>query len=245
MARLRGADGCPWDREQTHESLKPYLLEEAYEVLETIDEGQYEGLKEELGDLILQPVFHAQIASEAGRFDMNDVVETLNAKLIRRHPHVFGDVEIHTAEEQKIHWETLKHQKEGKRSVIDGVPRTAPALLRAWRVQQKASTVGFDWNRIEPVWDKIREETEELTREIDSNEPARMEEELGDLLFALVNLARFIRVNPEEALRKAVDKFSGRFRQIEETLIRQGRDIRQTPLEEMDAIWNQIKEGES
>jgi tetrapyrrole methylase family protein/MazG family protein len=245
MTRLRGPDGCPWDREQTHESLKPYMLEEAYEVLETIDQKDMEGLKEELGDFILQSVFHAQIAEESGDFNMEDVLKTINDKLIRRHPHVFGDVQIKTAEEQKIHWETLKQKKEGKKSVIEGVPVSAPALLRAYRVQEKASTVGFDWNEISPVWDKIHEELGELKAEIDQDNRERIEEEFGDFLFAIVNLSRFIKVNPEDALRKSIDKFASRFGKVEERLKEDGKDIRKSTLEEMDAVWNQIKDQET
>lgn len=241
MAELRSPTGCPWDKEQTHASLKPYLIEEAYEVLESIDRGKHEELREELGDLMLQSVFHAQIAKEKGQFDMEDVLDTINEKLIRRHPHVFGDVKIETAEEQKVHWETLKRTKEGKKSVIDGVPKASPALMRAYRVQQKAATVGFDWKDVKPVWDKIAEETTELKEEIKKGDTERMEEELGDLLFAIVNLSRFIKTNPEEALRKAIDKFSDRFQQVESTIQNQGKDIRECTLEEMDAIWNRIK----
>jgi len=245
MSKLRSEDGCPWDKEQTHESLKPYMLEEAYEVLESIDMGDTEGLKEELGDFMLQSVFHAQIAAETGDFTMEDVLNTINAKLIRRHPHVFGDVEIETAEEQKIHWETLKQKKEGKKSVIEGVPVSAPALLRAYRVQQKAATVGFDWNEISPVWDKVHEELDELKLEIDRENRDSIEEEFGDFLFAIVNLGRFIKVNPEDALRRAIDKFSSRFRKVEQQIAESGKDIRQSTLEEMDVIWNRIKEEEN
>lgn len=244
MRKLRSRDGCPWDREQSHESLKPYMLEEAYEVLETIDIKDMEALKEELGDLMLQSVFHAQIASESGYFSMEDVLQAINDKLVRRHPHVFGDVQIETAEEQRIHWETLKQKKEGKKSVIDGVPVSAPALLRAYRMQQKAATVGFDWNDISPVWDKIHEELGELKSEIDRENVDKIEEEFGDFLFALVNLSRFIKVNPEEALRKAINKFDFRFRQVEQRLKDADKDIRQSTLEEMDAIWNEIKDQE-
>ncbi|NQT24486.1 nucleoside triphosphate pyrophosphohydrolase [candidate division KSB1 bacterium] len=245
MRKLRSEEGCPWDKEQTHESLKPYLIEETYEVLETIDSGDKEALREELGDFVLQAVFHAQIAAEAGDFTMEDVLNTINDKLIRRHPHVFGDVQIETAEEQKIHWETLKHKKEGKISVIEGVPKNAPALLRAHRVQQKAATVGFDWNDITPVWDKVHEELGELKTEIELDDAQKIEEEFGDLLFAIVNLSRFIKVNPEDALRKAINKFSSRFQQVEQRLKDDGKDIRKSTLDEMDIIWNQIKEQEN
>ncbi len=240
MARLRGREGCPWDREQTHETLKQYLLEEAYEVLESIDHKDSAALREELGDLLLQSVFHAQIAAESGAFNIYDVLETINEKLIRRHPHVFGDTVIHTAEEQKIHWEKIK-KHEGKKSVIDGVPKQAPALLRAYRIQQKAATVGFDWEKKEQVWDKVREEIDELHEAINSEDQEAVAEEFGDLLFALVNLSRFLRVHPEEALRRAIEKFIVRFQRVETRYAENGKRMQDATLEEMDAVWNEIK----
>jgi len=243
MAKLRSSDGCPWDREQTHDSLKPYLLEEAYEVLETLDDGDFEGLKEELGDLMLQVVFHAQLADEKGRFSIGDVLDTINQKLMRRHPHVFGQTEIHTAEEQRIHWENLK-KKEGKASVLDGVPKTLPALLRARRIQQKASTVGFDWEKTEQVWEKVKEEIGELEEVLQTQDANRIEEEFGDLLFALVNLSRFIRVDPENSLRRAVDKFIRRFQKVEQTMDALGKKMNEASLDEMDAVWDRIKHSE-
>lgn len=239
---LRGPEGCPWDREQTHQSLSSHLLEEAYEVLESIDNNDFNGLQEELGDLLLQSVFHAQIAKENGQFTMLEVLEQINQKLIRRHPHVFGAAVIKTAEEQHKNWENIK-RKEGKKSVLDGVPLHAPSLLRAYRIQRKASTVGFDWNSIDPIWEKINEEIDELKEVIASQNKARIQEEFGDLIFALVNLSRFIQVNPENALRLAIIKFIKRFNQVENTLKAQGKKIDETTLEEMDEIWNQIKEG--
>ena len=242
MEKLRGEDGCPWDKEQTHDSLKPYLLEEAYEVLETIDEKDFDGLKEELGDLLLQVIFHAQLAREKNYFTIIDVLETVSQKLVRRHPHVFGQMEINTSEEQRIHWEHLK-KKEGKASVLDGVPKAIPALLRARRVQQKASTVGFDWEETEQVWKKVMEETAELREAIDSKDQKIIEEEFGDLLFALVNLTRFIKVDPEDSLRLAVEKFTARFQKVEKTMEACGKDLRDSTLEEMDAVWNRIKKN--
>jgi tetrapyrrole methylase family protein/MazG family protein len=241
MEKLRSSGGCPWDQQQTHESLKPYLLEEAYEVLDALDKNVDEGLKEELGDLMLQIVFHAQIAAEEKRFTITEVLNTINDKLVRRHPHVFGQTEIKTAEEQRIHWEKLK-KKEGKKSVLDGVPKISPALLKAYRIQQKASTVGFDWGEIEPVWEKVNEEIEELKEVIGTKEKEKITEEFGDLLFALVNLSRFIKVNPEDALRQAVEKFMNRFQKIEKTMATQGKDLRDATLEELDAVWNRIKQ---
>ena len=240
MAKLRSTNGCPWDREQTHDSLKPFLLEETYEVLETLDENDFAGLQEELGDLLLQVVFHAQLAQEEDRFTIKDVLETINRKLISRHPHVFGQIEINTSEEQRIHWEHLK-KREGKASVLDGVPKSLPALLRSHRIQQKASTVGFDWEKEDQVWKKITEEFDELKTAIESKDQEKIEEEFGDLLFALVNLSRFIKVNPEDALRRAVEKFTHRFQKVEKTMEASGKDLKKATLKEMDEVWNRIK----
>jgi tetrapyrrole methylase family protein/MazG family protein len=244
MARLRSEDGCPWDREQSHESLRQYLLEEAYEVLEAIDEGDLKELRLELGDLLLQVIFHAQIASEEGTFDISDVVDAITEKLIRRHPHVFGDVQIDSAEEQTKHWEQLK-QEEGKTSAVDGVPRAIPALQRAHRVQQKAAAVGFDWKAIEPVWEKVKEELEELRSEWQAGRQERVAEEFGDLLFALVNLARFLSVNPEDALRATTEKFLRRFKEVESRIKAQGHNMHERTLEELDAVWEEVKTEES
>ncbi len=240
VERLRGPGGCPWDREQTHLSMKPYLLEETYEVIETIDEGDGVKLAEELGDLLLQIVFHARIAEENGRFAMNDVLKAINAKLVRRHPHVFGEADIRTSEEQTRHWELLK-KAEGKASAMDGVPVSAPALLKAWRVQQKAAAAGFDWEKTDQVWEKVREEVSEFGEAMRLNDKAQMEEEFGDLLFALVNLSRFIHVNPEDAARRAADKFIRRFRRLEQAFNDRGLALRESTLEEMDKVWNRIK----
>ncbi|MDZ7386330.1 MAG: nucleoside triphosphate pyrophosphohydrolase [candidate division KSB1 bacterium] len=243
MATLRGEKGCPWDREQTHRSLRQYLLEEAYEVLEAIDQERYDDMKEELGDLLLQVVFHAQIAAEQGRFTIADVVQGINDKLVRRHPHVFGDAQIHTAEEQTVHWENVK-QGEGKESVVDGVPRELSALLRAHRVQSKAATVGFDWQDASQVWPKVEEELAELRRACQLGDQKKVEEELGDVLFSLVNLSRFIHVNPEDALRGTVDKFIRRFKQVERELKARGRSLQEATLQEMDEIWERVKGDE-
>lgn len=240
MKKLRSCDGCPWDREQTHESLKQYLIEECHEVIETIDKKNFKSLKEELGDLLLQPVFHAQIAAENDEFTIFDVVESINEKLIRRHPHVFGNKKINTSEEQKVHWEKIK-RSEGKKSAIDGVPKTLPSLLRAHRLQQKAATVGFDWDKTDQVWDKIFEEIDELKNAITTGEKNKIEEEFGDLLFSLVNLSRFLKTNPEENLRRASDKFCERFRKIEEVISNEKKNIENMSLEELDKIWNSIK----
>lgn len=245
MARLRGENGCPWDRDQTHESIKPYLVEEAYEVLEAIDEQDLAKLKEELGDLMLQIVFHARMAEDAGAFSMQDVLTAINEKLLRRHPHVFGELKAETAQEVLFNWEQIKQAERRKlndrASVLDGVPRELPALLRAHRLQEKASRVGFDWTEAQEVFRKVEEELAELQAAMDGRETDRVEAELGDLLFALVNLSRFLAVNPEEALRKTIARFIARFRYIEEELSRRGRSLRQATLEEMDALWAEAK----
>lgn len=243
MAALRGEKGCPWDKEQTHRSLRQYLLEEAYEVIEAIDQERYEDLQEELGDLLLQVVFHAQIAAEAGRFTIAEVLRGINEKLVRRHPHVFGEAVVRTASEQTRHWEKLKRE-EGKRSAVEGVPRELSALLRAHRVQAKAATIGFDWNRVEEVWEKVREELRELEEACARKNPAEIEEEFGDLLFSLVNLSRFIGVNPEDALRQTVEKFIRRFQAVERILLERGKKAGEATLEEMDQIWEEEKRRE-
>jgi tetrapyrrole methylase family protein/MazG family protein len=241
MARLRGEDGCPWDREQTPETVKPYLVEETYEVLEAIDEQNPAKLKEELGDLMLQVVFHAQMAHEAGAFTIADVLAAVNDKLTRRHPHVFGEGRAATTQEVLFNWEQIKQgerrKAKGQASLLDGVPRELPALLRAHRLQEKASRVGFDWKEAQEVFRKVEEELAELRDAMEVQAADRMEAELGDLLFALVNLSRFLAVNPEEALRKTIARFIARFHYIEEELARRGRSLRQATLEEMDALW--------
>jgi len=246
MRKLRGPGGCPWDAEQTHESLTRYLLEETYEVIEAIDTKSPEHLREELGDLLLQPVFHAVIAEEAGQFDMSDVISTLCEKLVRRHPHVFGDLDISDSNAQIENWERIK--KEEKRaeriSALSGVPPHLPALLKAHKITEKASRVGFDWNHSDQVFAKVMEELHEFEEAWAGGNPERMEDELGDLLFAIVNLGRFLSLNPEEALRKSISRFQKRFSHIEETLNRQGRQVSGATLEEMDILWEEAKREE-
>ncbi|MBD3287308.1 nucleoside triphosphate pyrophosphohydrolase [candidate division KSB1 bacterium] len=240
MEKLRSDDGCPWDREQTHQSLRQFLLEETYEVLETIDEENYDELKYELGDLLLQVIFHAQIAQENRMFDIGDVLKAISDKLIHRHPNVFGDVQIKSAEEQIVNWEKMKHS-EGKKSVIDGVPKELSALLRAHRIQSKAATVGFDWETIIQVWDKVKEELAEFETAIESKNQAEIEDEFGDILFTLVNLSRFINVNPEDAMRATTEKFIKRFKLVEQEIKKQGKLVSESSLDELDAIWDRIK----
>ncbi|RPI02572.1 MAG: nucleoside triphosphate pyrophosphohydrolase [Calditrichaeota bacterium] len=244
MAKLRSENGCPWDKEQNHRSLRQHLIEETYEVIEAIDENKYDHLAGELGDLLLQIVFHAQLAQEAGLFSIDDVVESINQKLVRRHPHVFGDEIIRTSQEQIVAWEKSKLKKEGKKSAVDGVPKELPALLRAYRLQGKAAAVGFDWPDLLPVWGKLAEETLELKEALDAGTEDDIEEELGDLLFTVVNISRFIKVNPEDALRRTIEKFERRFKQVEAEFNAAGRSLSDVSLQEMDLVWDKIKELE-
>jgi len=243
MRRLRGPGGCPWDAEQTHESLTRYLLEEAYEVIEAIDLKSPEHLKEELGDLLLQPVFHAAIAEEAGTFTIEDVICSLCDKLIRRHPHVFGDMQISDSSAQIENWERIKKSEKGdeRKSALSGVPPHLPALLRAQKITEKAARVGFDWEHVDQVVAKVMEELGEFEEAMAGGDNERMEAELGDLLFAIVNLGRFLSINPEEALRKTITRFQKRFNHVEQKLISQGRPMSTTSLEEMDRLWEEAK----
>lgn len=243
MKRLRAEGGCPWDREQNHESLKPYLIEEAYEVLDAIDKRDDEALREELGDLLLQIVFHAQIAAEESRFTVEDVARTIVEKLKRRHPHVFGNGRVRDSEEVLRNWEAIK-KGEGKESVLSGVPGGLPSLLRARRVQEKARRVGFDWDSIEGVTAKVMEELRELKQASESGDRAKVDEEFGDLLFSLVNFSRFLGVDAEDSLRRTIDKFSARFQRMERTAKARGKQsLESCTLEEMDALWEEAKNG--
>lgn len=265
MATLRAQSGCPWDRKQTHESLKPYLLEEAYEVLETIDQRDTQKLREELGDVLLQVIFHSQIAAEAGSFTVEDVIETLATKLVRRHPHVFGTGDttrqVSNSEQVLAQWEDIKRAEReavgNTQSALDGVPKTLPALLRAYQIQARASRVGFDWPQseasFEQILEKVAEEigelrealTQKLKRmESDSNQldiNEEVENELGDVLFSLVNLARFLKANPEDALRRATNRFIDRFHIVEAQAAEKGRSLKDMTLAEMDELWDEAK----
>ena len=258
LAKLRSAEGCPWDREQTHASLKPNLLEESYEVLEAIDHGDPGRLSEELGDVLLQVLFHAQLEAEAGRFTVEDVIQRLGEKLVRRHPHVFGNINLdekpRTAADVLARWEVIKqnerNEKEKATSILDGVAVTLPALMRALQVQERAARVGFDWPSIDGVIDKVEEECRELrearagSEQSDRSRNHRVEEEFGDLLFALVNMARFLQVNAEDSLRRATARFSERFRYLEAQARDAGKELRDLTLEQMDRWWNEAKEAE-
>jgi len=231
---------CPWDREQTHQSIRHSLIEETYEVIEAIDQNDFPELKRELGDLLLHIVLHAVMAEEQHSFTLDDVIDSISEKMIRRHPHIFSSTMVEDSQEVKRNWENIK-LSEGRTSVIDGVPKEMPALLRALRIQEKASKVGFDWKKKRDVWKKVEEEIKELSHAERSKNEAHIEEEFGDLLFALVNYSRFIGVIPEFALHKSIKKFTKRFQHIEEELHRRGKRIGNVSLKEMDGIWDAKK----
>lgn len=249
MARLRGEGGCPWDREQTFDSIKPYTLEETYEVLDAIDRRDWRGLAEELGDLVLQAVFYAQMAAEEGHFTIADALDAINAKLVRRHPHVFGDGTARTAEQVLARWNEIKQEEkrergEEKRGLLDGVVRNQPALMEAAHLSKKAAAAGFDWPDIEGVFGKIREEIVELENARAGASREEIEGEIGDLLFTVVNAARFLGVDPEQALRRTNAKFRQRFAQVEGGLEERGRSFGETTIEEMEELWQQAKREE-
>ena len=249
MARLRAPNGCPWDREQTHATLKPYLIEETYEALEAIDIGDDDELCKELGDVLLQVVFHAQIATEENRFDIEEVARAIVDKLIRRHPHVFADVDVDGSEQVLQNWEQIKKQErqeqgEATPSLLDGIPKQLPALMRAQLMQARVSRQGFDWDQIAGPLDKVEEEFAELRQAWASGETPAIEDEFGDLLFALVNTGRFLNVDPEQALRQSTEKFEHRFRALEEAVRTSGREISALSLQELDTIWDEIKARE-
>jgi len=246
MRLLRAPGGCPWDAEQSHESLKRYLIEETYEVIEAIDKNDPELLKEELGDLMLQPVFHAVIAEEKGEFTLDEVLDTICDKLVRRHPHVFAGQVVKTADEQVENWERIKKDEhgEGRKSALAGVPPHLPALMKAQKITEKAARVGFDWEHTDQVFAKVLEELHEFEETMAIGDETRMEAELGDLLFAIVNLGRFLSLNPEEALRKTIERFTRRFAHIEDTMHARGVHMKEATLEEMEELWEEAKDRE-
>ena len=238
MQRLRAPGGCPWDREQSFDTIKPYLLEEAYEVMDAIDAKDWDGLAEELGDLLLQPVFFAQMAAEENKFDIADSLNAINSKLIRRHPHVFGAGEAKTAEDVKRRWDEIKaEEKPRPKGLLTSISRSTPALVEAQQIASKAAGAGFDWDHIGQVYDKLDEEVREL-REATRDEA---EGELGDILFVIVNLARFLKIDPEQALRKTNAKFRRRFGHVEDGLAAQGKTPQQATIEEMENLWQDAK----
>ena len=253
MARLRSPSGCPWDREQTLQTLRPYLIEETYEAIEAIERGDWSQLAEELGDLQLQIAFQSQIASEEGQFTIEDVLRHINEKLIRRHPHVFGDESAETPGQVLHRWEQIKADEkrekgqangnsgDAQESILDGIPRSQPAVLEARKISRKAASAGFDWEQVGDIVEKLQEEIGELEAARKSALVEQLEEEVGDLLFTLVNIARHLKVNPELALRKANAKFRDRFAYVEDGLRRQGKSLESAELEEMEQLWQQAK----
>jgi MazG family protein len=248
MARLRGEGGCPWDREQTRTSLRPYLIEEAYEVVQAIDEGSRDHLVEELGDLLFQVVFHSQLGAEAGEFTMDDVITKLCSKMTRRHPHVFGDSVVADSRAALAQWERIKHEEAASKprsgSTLDGVPASLPALLRAQRLQGKAASVGFDWARWQDAWAKVREEMHELHEVMGQDDAARAEDEFGDLLFSMVNVARLRGMDAEDCLRRATEKFTRRFGKVEAEMKAGGRAVTEASAEDLDRAWEAVKAQE-
>ena len=255
MARLRAPGGCPWDREQTHVTLRTYLIEEAYEVLEALDAGDDAKFPEELGDLLLQVLFHSQIAHEQNRFTIVDVIREIHEKMIRRHPHVFGTRLAKDSAEVLRNWEIIKAEERrkkgigtpgnnpGEESILHGVPSSLPALLQGFQLTRKAARVGFDWHDVDGIFDKLGEETHELRAALKSAKPADIEDELGDLLFVAVNLARFLRVDPEIAMHRANQKFVRRFHEMEKLAREQGTTFAAVPRPDMESLWDQAKQN--
>ena len=245
MDRLRSPGGCPWDREQTFDTIKPYLLEETYEVMDSIDARDWEGLADELGDLLLQVVFFSQMAKEAGYFDVTDAIEAINSKLVRRHPHVFADGEAKTAEDVTRKWDEIKAGEKVSRpkpkGLLAGVPRSLPALMEARQIASRAAAVGFDWKNVDEVLDKLREELAELDGARQNGSLEGIQDEIGDLLFVIVNIARFLKVDPEQALRGTNAKFRRRFAHVEQGLEAQGKSPKEAPVEEMERLWQEAK----
>ena len=242
LRRLRAPGGCSWDQKQTSESLIPYLLEETYEIIEAIEEQDVETLKEELGDLSLHILFQAELAQESGKFDISDSLLHISEKLIRRHPQVFDNNNSkHSTDDINKSWEAAKQKEKQRNNILDGVPKNLPALIRARRIQEKASNVGFDWNELSPVLDKIDEEMIELKDAVAMKDPENIKDEMGDVLFSLVNLSRFLDINPEHALRMTISKFETRFSEVEKELKKKGKSLIDSTLEEMDEIWNSVK----
>jgi len=253
MARLRSPDGCPWDREQTFDTIKPYLLEETYEVMDSIDARDWDGLADELGDLLLQVVFFSQMAKEAGHFEVTDAIEAINSKLIRRHPHVFADGDAKTSDEVLRKWDEIKATEkaavakadEKPKGLLSGVPRSLPALMEASKIASRAAGAGFDWNNVDEVLEKLREELAELDGARKAGSPEALQDEIGDLLFVIVNIARFLKVDPEQALRGTNTKFRRRFAHIEQGLEAQGKSPKEASIEEMERLWQDAKGQEA
>jgi len=241
MATLRAPGGCNWDRKQTHKSLLPYLVEETYEVVEAIESGNMEDLREELGDLLIQVVFHARIAEEAGQFNIDDSINDINAKLIKRHPHVFGDKKELNPQEVRDQWEKIKVESGEKKSVINGIPKSAPALIKAFRFGEKAGGVGFDWKEAAEIMEKVKEEVAEVEAEIDGGKKEALEDEIGDLLFVTASLARKLDINPEQALNKTLQKFAKRFNYIEQKVKESGKGWDEFTIDDLEEWWQEAK----
>jgi len=242
VARLRAPGGCPWDREQTHKTILSCLLDETYEFFEAVENNDDHAMREELGDLLLQVVLHAQIAKDNGTFTLDDVAADINEKLIRRHPHVFGDVEVSSTNDVLKNWEAIKKiEKTHRKYLVDDIPEALPALFRAEKIQRRVARAGFDWPDINPVLDKVEEEFREFREAIRNNDAVNAEEELGDILFALVNVARHKKICAEDALRLTIKKFARRFSYIEDRYAEQGRDIMKASLEDLDVYWEESK----
>jgi MazG family protein len=249
MARLRSPEGCPWDREQTFDTIKPYLLEETYEVMDAIDARDWDGLADELGDLLLQVVFFSQMAKEAGHFDVTDAIEAINSKLIRRHPHVFADGDAKTSDEVLRKWDEIKAGEKASsvkantkpKGLLAGVPRSVPALMEARQISSRAANAGFDWSNVEQVLEKLNEELAELDGARKTGTQEELQDEIGDLLFVIVNIARFLKVDPEQALRGTNSKFRRRFDFVEKGLEEQGKSLKESTVEEMEELWQEAK----
>lgn len=241
MGKLRGPEGCPWDREQTFKDINPYMLEEVHEVMESIDRDDMDGLKEELGDLLLHIVFHAQMAEEKKYFTIDDVVDGICKKLIFRHPHVFDNAKVKDSGHVIQRWERLKIKEKKKESMLDGVPNYLPALLKAFRLGEKAGRVGFDWKNADGILDKLQEEINELNEARNDNNKKEIEHEYGDLLFTIANIGRYLKVNPEEALRKSTNRFIDRFKKMEQLSVKSGKNVTELNPEEWDKLWENAK----
>lgn len=243
MHVLRGEQGCPWDKKQTQDSIKPYLIEETYEVIEAVEERNPEKIREELGDLLFQIVFYAHLLSEEGQGTLYDIMETVHTKMIRRHPHVFSSVHVKNVEEVLVNWEQIKQEekKQERSSVLEGVPRELPSLLRAHRIQSKASHVGFEWENFPQILEKLDEEFYELRQASKHGGIEEIEDEFGDVLFVLVSIARFLNINPDDALKKAISKFTSRFQSMEQQMREHGKTWQDLTGEEMDALWAAVK----
>ncbi|MGF7015770.1 nucleoside triphosphate pyrophosphohydrolase [Ornithinibacillus bavariensis] len=246
IATLRGPDGCPWDKEQTHESLKQYAIEEVYELIDAINAEDDEGIVEELGDVLLQVMLHSQIGEDEGYFSIDDVIKSITDKMIFRHPHVFSNVKVDSSQEVTVNWEELKHKEKAvkRKSIVEGIPRSLPSLLKAYKLQHIAAKVGFEWEDARGIWEKLEEEIDEVKSAIAADNEQEIKKELGDVLFVLANLTRYYQINPEEALSLTNEKFTRRFSYIEEKLKEKGKDIMHSNLEEMDYYWNEAKERE-